>query len=52
MKNFFQLQRKSATKTTTTRQPSHRALGQIGRPLEALGAPADKIGPLVQPLLK
>ena len=51
MKNFFQLQRKSATKTTT-RQPSHRALGQIGRPLEALGAPADKTDPLDQPLLK
>ena len=47
MKNEFQQQRKIATKTTTTRQPSHRALGQIGRPLEALGAPADKIDHLV-----
>ena len=42
----------TATIITTTRQPSHRALGQIGRPLEAVRAPADKTDPLDQPLLK
>ena len=42
----------TATIITTTWQPSHRALGQIGRPLEALGAPVDKTDPLDQPLLK